>query len=178
MAQIDHGNLAYKLPMRDAYLPAPNREREFEAERRRRERARAALIEQQRVRQTYRFLSSMRARRVFAYTLLILASTAIVAFPVWRNAKIIEANYANVRVQNEIRELQQDISVREGQMLKINNLLNVRDKAIHTLGMQTKTADQVHSMKATSLSSTALLTLEEATVSPDTTIENYVRSQR
>ena len=178
MAHFDHGNVAYKLPMRDAYLPTPNREKELEAERFRRQRVREALIEQQRVRQTYRFLSSMRTRRVLAYTLLILVSSAIIAFPVWRNAKIIEANYANVRVQNEIRQLQQDISVREGQMLKLNNLLNVRDKAIHTLGMQTKTSDQSRSMKATSLSSTALLSLEEATAFPDTTIENYVRSQR
>lgn len=176
MARYEEGNLAYKIPVRTTHLPLP--QRDFEAEKRRKQAAREALIRKQRARQTYRILSSLRVRKTITACSIVIASAFLLAFPVWRNAVIVDANYANVRIQNEIRQLQREINVREGQMLEITDLMSVRDRAFRTLGMQSRSPEQLVSMSAPVLSTVEMNALESAVAAPAATIEAYINARR
>lgn len=176
MAGYEEGNLAFKLPMRTVSLPVPKRD--FEAERKRKDAARKELIKRQRTRQQYRVLSSLRVKRALAASAVVIFSALLLAFPVWRNAMIMEANYGNVRIQNEISELRREINIREGQMLEITDLMSIRDRAFRTLGMQSHTADQVYHMQTSGGAAQAIEMVDRALLEPVSTIEQYVLSHR
>lgn len=176
MARYD-GNLAYKLPLHHYAEPA----RPFdpiEEQRKRRAEAQAALVKRQKARTTYKILSSLRVKKALAVASVVLIAALLIAIPVWRYAGIMEANYANVRIQNEIQRLQRDINVRDGKMLEISDLMRVREKALKSFGMQTQTADQTLSLVTSTRTALALSQLNEALTDPADTIEAYVKGGR
>lgn len=176
MARYD-GNLAYKLPLTQMPIPAPAFD-PLEEERKQRAKAKAELVRRQKAKQTYRALSSLRVKKAIAIASVVLIAAFLIAIPVWRYAGIMEANYQNVRIQNEIRRLQQDINVRDGQMLEISDLMHVRDLAFKSFGMQTQTAEQTLSLATSSKAALAVSQLNDALNDPAVTIEQYVKSGR
>lgn len=173
MARYD-GNLAYKLPhYAEPAFPLNPQEQE-----KRRAKNQADLVREQRARIAYRDLSSIRVKKALAVASVVLIAALLIAIPVWRYASIMEANYTNVRIQNEIRALQRDINVRDGKMLEISDLMQVRDMAFKSFGMQTQTQDQTLNLLTSSRAALAVSELNDALNNPVGVIEEFVKAGR
>lgn len=135
-----YGNVAYSLPKKKiAVRKYGVQDRQY----RKRHRADPQRIplqtqsEEERITASFhRDMARQRTGRIFACIAAVSILTAAFAGILYRNSKILEMNYANVRIEREIKQIKKEENQLKEELSKKTDLAVIRSLAIEKLGMQ------------------------------------------
>ena len=135
-----YGNVAYSLPKRNIAVRKHGvQDRQY----RKRHRADPQRIplktqsDEERITASFhRDMAKQRMGRIFACIAAVSILTAVFAGILYRNSKILEMNYANVRIEREIKQIEKEKNQLKEELSKKTDLAVIRSLAIEKLGMQ------------------------------------------
>lgn len=84
----------------------------------------------------HRQMARQRIGRIFACVFAVLMIAAVFAGILYRNSNILEQNYANIRIEREIRKINMESDQLKAEMAKKTDLKLIRQLAVSRLGMQ------------------------------------------
>jgi hypothetical protein len=137
----------------------------------------ASLIECQTARKVWKFELRMRVRTFALIFGMVILLAGLALIPIIREAAILESNYVNVRLENEIKALRNDNTILEGKILTGADLDTIRRTAVETLGMQ-EPSHQQFLMLSGSVAGERVRYTAALDQMPALTVENYVKGLR
>lgn len=134
-----NSNAVPEIPFELPDLPERRKE-EYEREKRRRR-----ILEKQyadRAKEIYVAATKERAKNIAYYVFTILSILGIFAFLMIRQSQIIEHNFNNTRLQNQIKELEQNNQKTYEEMLSRVDLVEIEKQAAAIYGLRKPAASQ------------------------------------
>ncbi len=135
-----YGNVAYSLPKRNEELKKYGVQTREYRKRHQAEPKRVAFktqSEEDRISAVFHHqMSRQRIGRIFICVLAVSIVTAVFAGILYRSATILEMNYANVKIENEIKTLDKEVNQLKEELSKKTDLNLIRTLAMDRLGMQ------------------------------------------
>ena len=135
-----YGNVAYSLPKK---IISTKKTEEQNRQFRKRHRADPKRImlhvqsEEERIEALYhRQMARQRISRIFACVVAVSVVTASFVGILYRNSRILEMKYANVRLEKEIAQIEKEENQIKEELSKKTDLNTIRALAIERLGMQ------------------------------------------
>ena len=135
-----YGNVAYSLPKKVISTRKTEEQNRQYRKRHKADPKRIALREQseeERIEALYhRQMARQRISRIFACAVAVSIVTAAFAGILYRNSRILELNYANVKLEKEITQIEKEENQIKEELSKKTDLNSIRTLAIERLGMQ------------------------------------------
>ncbi len=98
-----------------------------------------------------RILRNKYARKNLANTFLVLLCVGLVAFAfasiLQREAELLELHYSNIRLENEIKDINDDINDLSEELVKLYDPEEIRETAVRDLRMRKPAASQIITIK-------------------------------
>jgi cell division protein FtsL len=99
---------------------------------------------EEKARQVRRNLAIRRVRSLVSLIVVVLAVTGIFGLIVYRQARILELNFANLKLERTIDKTMQSTGQLGEQLARRTNLEQIRQQAIDRLGLQVPARQQIY----------------------------------